>query len=376
LKILIHFLLVLIVLKDYGCLDSWGPLSCPADCECSLSVWSTGVVCSQGNLSHFPVDGLPNSTTRLSIQSANISAVTADDLRLVPRLEYLQLYHSNLETLLPHFLRDLPQLKILDLTGNRLAYLPPNALHHAPLRNVILKNNRIESVHPDWLPANSSVTFMDLSGNRLTEVNSSLFRNLANLRNLDLSDNYLQALRADTLRHLHSLVSLNLINNKISTLTSAAFASTPKLTRLYLQKNLLQELDSDLFQSLPHLQLLLLDQNRLQRLPLSLLGNVSFPEEEKGGLVKVFLTGNPWVCDEGIEYLWRWVTTFPQKVGFPADMRCASPKALENRTIVSLKKEELGHSLNATLLKSIFHEMTRILLIISEITLNTVSFMQ
>ncbi|KAK0133752.1 Leucine-rich alpha-2-glycoprotein [Merluccius polli] len=345
-KILLHFLLVLVVLKDYACHDCLASRSCPAHCECTLSICSTGVVCNQGNLSYFPVDGLPNSTTRLSIQSTNLSAIAADDLRTVPHLVYLQLYHSNLETLPSHFLKDVPHLNTLDLTGNRLAYLPPNALHHAPLRNVILKDNRIEIVHPDWFPANSNVTFMDLSGNHLTEVNSSMFRNLPNLKNLDLSDNNLEELQADTLRHLHHLVSLNLVNNRISTLTPGTFASTPKLTRLYLQQNLLQELDPDLFQSLPHLELLLLDQNRLQSLPFGLLGNFSSPEDKRGGLVKVFLTGNPWVCDEGIKYLWRWVTAFPQKVGFPADMVCASPKALENRMIASLNEKELGSSLN------------------------------
>ena len=190
---------------------------------------------------------------------------------------------------------------------------------------------------------------MDLSGNRFTEVNSSLFRNLPNLRNLDLSDNNLRGLAVDSLRPLQQLVSLNLIGNKISTLAAATFASTPQLTRLYLQNNLLQELDPDLFRSLQRLELLLLDQNLLHSLPFGLLGNLSSPEEERGSrLVKVFLTGNPWVCDEGLEYLWRWVTTFPQKVGFTWDMQCAHPKALENRTIVSIKEEELGLNLNVT----------------------------
>ena len=306
------------------------------------------MVCSQGNLSHFPVDGLPNSTTRLSIRSTNLSAITADDLRVSPGLVYLQLYHSGLETLPAHLLKGLPHLTTLDLTGNRLTYLQNNALHHAPLRNVILKNNLIQAAHPDWFPPNSSVTFLDLSGNRLTEVNSSLFQNLPNLRNLDLSDNSLGGLPADALRHLHKLVSLNLIGNKISTIAAATFASTPQLTRLYLQKNLLQELDPDLFQSLQQLELLLLNQNHLQSLPFGLLGNWSSPEEKRGRLVKVFLTGNPWVCDEGLEYLWRWVTTFPQKVGFTSDMKCAYPKTLENRTIVSIKEEELGLGLNVT----------------------------
>ncbi|CAL8315331.1 unnamed protein product [Boreogadus saida] len=347
-KVLLHFLLVLAVLKHYGCrLGGLGrPPSCPAQCECSPSVWSTGVSCTQGNLSRFPVDGLPNGTARLSIQSTNLSGVTAEDLRAAPGLVYLQLYHSNLQTLPAHLLRGLPRLTTLDLTGNRLAYLRPRALHHAPLRNVILKNNRIHAAHPDWFPPNSSVTFLDLSGNRLTEVNSSLFRNLPALRNLDLSDNNLRGLGADALRPLRRLLSLNLVGNKISRLTAATFASTPQLTRLYLQKNLLQELDPDLFQSLRRLELLLLDQNRLRSLPFGLLGNVSSPEEKWGRLVKVFLTGNPWVCDEGLEYLWRWVTTFPQKVGFASDMQCAFPKALENRTIVSIKEEELGLGMN------------------------------
>lgn len=312
-----------------------GAHSCPDLCSCSFP--PSEVVCSQSSLTHFPVDGLPSNTTRLSIQSTNLSSITASHLSVVPLLNNLQLYHNNLTSLPPDLLKDVPHLNTLDLTGNQLVHLPPNVFSHASLCSLVLKNNLIEKADAGWFVDNSRLTWLDLSGNRLTGVPAALLHKLPNLENLDLSDNNLQDLQPDALKNLHRLESLNLAGNKLRSLKPTIFTHNLKLSQLFFQENQLQELPATLLQGLQHLELLLLNQNQLQNLPPGLL-------DDRKSSFQMILTGNPWVCDERLEYLWKWLTVRPQNVIFLEDVTCAGPEALKHRQVVSLTSSELGLS--------------------------------
>ncbi|XP_073349482.1 uncharacterized protein [Pagrus major] len=308
-----------------------GSHSCPDLCSCS----GAGVVCSQSSLTHFPVDGLPSNTTRLSIQSSKLSNITASHLSLVPLLNNLQLYHNNLSSLPPDLLQHVPHLNTLDLTGNRLVHLPPTIFSCAALRSLVLKNNLIQKADAEWFPDNSSLTWLDLSGNRLAGVPAALLHKLPSLETLDLSDNNLQDLQPDALKNLPHLVTLNLNGNKLTSLKPATFTHNLKLTQLFLQQNQLRELPATVLQGLQRLELLLLDQNQLQHLPSGLL-------DGRKSSFSVILTGNPWVCDERMEYLWTWLTTHRQNVFFLEEVTCEAPEALILRQVVSLTSSELG----------------------------------
>lgn len=309
--------------------------SCPHLCSCSFSPSGAEVVCSQNSLTHFPEHGLPSNTTRLSIQSTNLSSIAASHLSVVPLLNNLQLYHNNLASLSSDLLKDVPHLHTLDLTGNQLVLLPPNVFRHASLRGLVLKNNRIEKADAEWFHDNSSLTWLDLSGNRLTGVPAALLHKLPNLENLDLSDNNLQELQPDALKNLHHLETLNLAGNKLSSLQPIIFTHSLKLSQLFIQENQLQELPATLLKGLQHLELLLLNQNRLQHFPSGLL-------DDRNPAFRMILTGNPWVCDERMEYLWKWLTVHPQNVFFLEEVTCAGPEALKHRQVVSLTGSELG----------------------------------
>lgn len=309
--------------------------SCPDLCSCSFPPSGAEVVCSQSSLTHFPVDGLPSNTTRLSVQSTKLSSITASHLSPVPLLNNLQLYHNNLTSLPSDLLKEVPHLNMLDVTGNQLVHLPPNVFSHASLRSLVLKNNLIEKADAEWFPGNSSVIWLDLSGNRLTGVSAALLQKLPNLENLDLSDNNLQDLQPDALKNLHRLETLNVAGNKLSSLKPTMFTHNPKLSQLFLHENQLQELPATLLQGLQHLDLLMLNQNQLQHFPSELL-------DERKSSFQMILTGNPWVCDERMEHLWKWLAVHPQNVIFLEDVTCAGPEALKHRQLVSLTDSELG----------------------------------
>ncbi|XP_039980334.1 leucine-rich alpha-2-glycoprotein-like isoform X2 [Xiphias gladius] len=279
-----------------------GAQSCPDLCSCSSGA---EVVCSLSSLTHFPTEDI------------------------------LQLYHNNLRSLPSDLLKGVPHLNRLDLTGNQLVHLPPNVFSHASLCSLVLKNNMIEEVDADWFSINSSLTWLDLSRNRITGIPSALLLKLPHLQNLDLSHNNLQELQPDALKNLHHLETLNLAGNRLISLKPTTFTHNLKLSQLFLQENQLQNLPATLLQRLQHLELLLLNQNQLQYLPSGFMG-------ERKSSFQVILTGNPWVCDENMEFLRKWLTGHPQNVIFLEEVTCAGPEALKHRQVVSLTDSELG----------------------------------
>lgn len=308
--------------------------TCPDLCACSFGPLGAEVECRGSSLTCFPLYGLPSNTTRLSILSANISSVTARHLGAVPLLNSLQLYHNKLEDLPPDLLEVVPRLHMLDLTGNRLVLLPPDVFRHTALRSLVLKNNQIVKADANWFPNNSSLTWLDLSGNRLTDIHSGLLLKLPNLENLDLSDNSLQVLQPDAFKNLRHLKMLNLAGNKLRFLNPSLFTHNLNLSELFLQENQLQELPENLLQGLPHLGLLLLNQNQLQHLPPGLL--------DRDASLRLTLSGNPWLCNQKLEYLWRWLIVHPQNVLFLEEVVCAGPETLRHQQVASLTHSELG----------------------------------
>ncbi|KAM9840241.1 uncharacterized protein ACBR49_015637 [Aulostomus maculatus] len=311
-----------------------GAHSCPDLCSCSSTPSGEEVMCSDISMTYFPADNLPRGTTRLSIQSTNLSTIVASHLSGVPFLVNLQLYHNRLTSVPSDLLRNVTHLNLLDLTGNQLVYLPPHVFSQPRLSSLVLKNNLIEKADSAWFSNNNSLTWLDLSGNRLSEVPVDLLQKLKHLEDLDLSDNNLTDLQADALKNLQNLKNLNVAGNKISTLKASAFTHNLGLSQLFLQENQIQELPATLIQGLQHLELLLLNHNQLKSLPRGLL-------DGKNSTFAVILTVNPWMCDDKIEYLWKWLTLHPQNVLFADEVVCDGPPALKGRQVVSLTHSEL-----------------------------------
>lgn len=309
--------------------------SCPDRCSCSFELSAAEVVCSKGRLTVFPWTGFPTNTTFLSIQNTDLSRITAVDLSAVPFLNKLQLYHTNLANISSDLLVSVSNLDTLDLTGNKLVKLPTNVFSHRSLRNLVMKNNRLEEANPSWFSDNSSILYLDLSGNHLTSISAPLLRKLPLLQILDLESNNLHELQADVFSSLHYLETLNLAGNKLITLNPQLFTHNLKLKYLYLQENQLQDLPANLLHGLQHLELLLLNQNQLRQLPNGLLDGLN-------SSLRIILSGNPWECDEKMEYLWKWLTNNRQNVLFETEVRCDHPKTLKNQQISTLTGSQIG----------------------------------
>ncbi|XP_053301749.1 leucine-rich alpha-2-glycoprotein [Pleuronectes platessa] len=312
-----------------------GALSCPALCKCYSR--RAEVVCNEVPLTEFPSEGLPRNTTMLTIQLTNITSISERQLSATPLLQELHLFSNHLQHLSSNLLQGVPHLSTLDLTGNKLAELPADVFSHAPLRSLVLKDNLIETADAEWLPDNSTLTWLDLSRNRMRKVPTALLQRLPQLESLDLSNNHLETISANSLDALTKLERLNLQDNKLETLDASVLESTRNLTYLFLSRNKLSKIPQKLFQELTELKNLHLDDNQLSHIPPGSLDRLSSLDEE--GLD---LTSNPWQCDGKVEYLWRWLQKNKKKVFLPQTIICASPPSLSGRSVMSLTESELN----------------------------------
>ncbi|XP_047430520.1 leucine-rich alpha-2-glycoprotein-like [Mugil cephalus] len=312
-----------------------GTLSCPALCTCYHRRGE--VICNEVPLTEYPTVGLPKNTTLLTIQFTNITTISEEHLSATPLLQGLHLYSNRLQTLSPHLLRGVPHLNTLDLTGNKLGDLPADVFSHAPLHSLVLKNNLMDKADAEWLPGNSSLTWLDLSGNLLTKIPTALLQKLPLLENIDLSNNRLEKIPANSLELMTKVERLSLQGNKLDTLDASVFQSTRNLTYLFLSRNKLNKLPQNLFQQLTQLSHLGLDDNQLSHIPPGLLDQLSSLDDD--GLD---LTGNPWLCDGKVEYLWRWLQKNKKKAFLSENITCAGPQALAGRSVLSLTESELN----------------------------------
>nr|XP_015802899.2 leucine-rich alpha-2-glycoprotein isoform X2 [Nothobranchius furzeri] len=310
-------------------------LPCPALCKCFPS--RAEVVCNEVPLAEFPSEGLPDKTTMLTIQFTNITSLSEHQLNATPLLQELHLFRNQLQNLSSHLLRGVPHLHTLDLTGNQLSDIPADIFSHASLRNLVLKNNLIKEADAEWLPANSSLIWLDLSENLLRQTPTLLLQRLPHLENLDLSSNHLEKIPSHSLDLLMELKQLNLQNNKLHTLDASAFLSLNNLTSLFLAHNHLKNLPQTLFQGLRRVRHLSLDNNQLSHIPAGLLDQLDSLEDQ--GLD---MSGNPLLCDGKVEYLWRWLQKNKKKVFEAESITCAFPQPLMGRSVSSLTENQLN----------------------------------
>ncbi|KAK2856136.1 hypothetical protein Q5P01_004871 [Channa striata] len=311
-----------------------GTTSCPALCTCFPQ--KAEVICSEVPLTDFPSEGLPENTTILTIQFTNITSISEQHLNSVPLLQQLHLYRNRLQSLPSHLLRGVPFLHTLDLTENKLTELPVDVFSHAPLRSLVLKNNLIENADAEWLPENSSLTWLDLSGNRLTKVPAALLQNVPHLEILDLSNNHLERISRSSLDSLTKLQKLDLDNNKLDTLDESTFQNTHSLIHLFLAQNKLNSLPKNLFQNLTQLRNLNLDDNQLSHIPPGSLDPLHSLDEQG-----IDLTSNPWLCNRKLQYLWSWLQKNTKKAYLPDSITCSS-QLLAGRSVMSLTESELN----------------------------------
>ncbi|XP_046916799.2 uncharacterized protein LOC124497221 [Dermatophagoides farinae] len=164
-------------------------------------------------------------------------------------------------------------LKVLDVNYNLIDKYPIAFRELIGLRQLLMKNNRIQTIDPPDAFGASSKTLevLDLSQNLIEQMPTAAFNTLRNLVKLNLHDNAISRLDSDDLVGWCGprLKSLTLSKNNLVYLSADAFRACRQLNELRLGGNrLLQIQPVQLAQYM----------NRLQFLDLSSLANVDWTD--------------------------------------------------------------------------------------------------
>ncbi|KAM9242386.1 leucine-rich alpha-2-glycoprotein isoform 1-T1 [Dugong dugon] len=282
-----------------------------------------------------PPHHLPADTVYLAVEFFNLTQLPANILQDASNLQELHLSNNRLENLSAEFLLPVPQLKVLDLTHNALSQLPPGLFQaSAALHTLVLKENCLEVLRASWLNGLKALAYLDLSGNRLQMLPPGLLANLTALQILDLGDNQLEVLPSDLLRGPLRLERLHLESNRLRVLGGDLLAPQPGLRYLFLQNNSLATVAAGAFQGLQELDMLDLSDNLLTSVPTGLWASLGQPARAmKEGFD---ISSNPWVCDENLGHLYRWLMANKDTMFSRKDTLCAGPEDMKGRALLEV----------------------------------------
>jgi len=256
------------------------------------------------------------------------------------------------------------------LNENHLLALPRPL--PASLRRLLVDSNHLETVEDaDTFPVRSQLTTLSLAGNHLHRVSPTAFRRATNLQSLDISNNQLRRVETGTFSANTNLRSLSLAKNPLATIETDAFKglrSLKALTISYVPTVDVQLHDADPFRPLSRLTRLDLDNSPgvVKTLLWTELGDDGRPSHvEELGLVNCGLTTLPsefprrfprltalrvsssqWHCDRAMTWFRDWLLepTVEVRVQPLSDLRCATPRSVRHRPIVSLNDDEFVES--------------------------------
>ncbi|XP_072534957.1 trophoblast glycoprotein [Salminus brasiliensis] len=287
-----HRLLTPCLLLVLSCFVPVSPLDCPEKCVCTL----TTVKCDRQNLMSIP-QPLPANTTTLFLTGNSISHLTE---------------HS--------FPARLEHLTDLYLSGNQIEQVDPGVFDNLPSLHLLdLSNNKMLNFSPDAFPENNKLQVLNLSRSlynvSYTEVISSLLKNsVPKLSHLNLSSSDLIFL-PDGITSLSDLSTLDLRNNSIISIKNITFRSQV-LNYVDLRNNTLKEIP-----------------------------NGTFADFSQIPGLRLYLAGNPWVCD----CLMKDMVTWLQKSDFVTDkvnLTCDEPAELRNVPLLQVDQANLQCNLS------------------------------
>lgn len=188
----------------------------------------------------------------LSDNSLLIIRVSLDDL------QNLSLANNQLFQLEEFAFKQCHSLEILDLSSNFFETIPKQAFGDS-VQTLMMHHNKIKKIEENKVP--DHLIYLDLSFNEIEEIQLG---NLFNLRNLNLKNNRIQQLDLKSIYFLKNLETLDVSSNQIKEIDVKLFSSMNFLDSINLSNNQLQnhkELDVS-----PQVAIFNLSKNQLKNL--------------------------------------------------------------------------------------------------------------
>ncbi|KAM9804847.1 uncharacterized protein ACB057_006716 [Neosynchiropus ocellatus] len=168
---------------------------------------------------------------KLMMNHNKISTSTNEELES-ESLEHLEFRDNRLDVLWRdgysrylNYFKKLVNLAVLDISHNNLNYIPPKVFSGLPakLSELYLRNNHLKTFDWENLGLLTSLQVLDLSRNSLTQVPPVLSASAKALKKLILRDNYLIKLTPDFLKDAFNLTHLDLSFNHIKYIEQSSF---------------------------------------------------------------------------------------------------------------------------------------------------------
>lgn len=264
----------------------------------------------------------------------------------LPNLEELDLRDNFFTHFSPEEFRHLKRLKYLHLDGNNLTVIMEKTFDGHNLRHLGLSRNKIKGFFKCAF-CNLSVQQLDLSHNSLRSLPYDVLLPVAHsLESLDLSFNFIDSDDLEmAMSSVYKLRKLSLSGMYLREFSDDAFMNNAQLKTLDLSFNAFSNFSSQTLLSLSEIQEIDLSHNEFEYLDadfLEALQNIS-------SLSIIHLHSNPWSCHQcSVLPLLKFVrqsSLYSDMCGVHYEsstcLRCASPLALEGRTLHSLKRKDL-----------------------------------
>lgn len=283
---------------------------------------------------------------RLHLAKCQISRLHSLTYQQLPNLEELDLRDNFFTYFSPEEFRHLKRLKYLHLDGNNLTIIVEKTFDGHNLRHLGLSRNRLFSLSKCAF-CNLSIQQLDLSHNQLEDIPYDLLSSVAHsLESFDLSYNFIESIDLElVLSPAYKLKKLVLSGMKLKELSDEAFFNNRQLKTLDLSHNKFVNISIQTLLPLRHVEEIDLSHNEIQFLESNFFEQI----QNLTTLTVLHLHSNPWSCQKcTVLSLLKWLHDSPLysstcDVQYESStcMRCASPFALEGKTLHSLRRTDL-----------------------------------
>ncbi|XP_078670206.1 uncharacterized protein LOC144910705 [Branchiostoma floridae x Branchiostoma belcheri] len=299
----------------------------------------------------------------LDVANNSLTTIRREDFARLTKLKHLRIHTNDITNLEDFSFENLANLKVLKIFGNRLTNVSAATFKGlVSVEYIGMGGQPIESFPDDTFLDLPNLARLALHGNPLVSISDAVFSRLQSLKIIAMSNSKLSSLPALPV----SLESLSIFNNRpLTELRPGDFTTRsetgdhlplPNLTSLQLSRSGLQKIHPFAFATLPALTSLNLHGNSFQSissidsdafgnlttlLSLNIDGVTTLSPRVFRHLpcLQSVTLGEKLTCDCDLLDLVKWIKKTTVN---PSPPTCWFPRKLRERSLKSLREEELG----------------------------------
>ncbi|KAK0396383.1 hypothetical protein QR680_001700 [Steinernema hermaphroditum] len=305
---------------------------------------------SANNISSVPPEGFLGleNLQQLSLDKNRFTEIPTEALELLPTLEDLSMGVNAIEEINNNSL-PLPKLKSLSLEVNQISSIGPDAFKQVPqLLYLYLSNNKFTKIDPLTFYYVNNLKVLAMSSNRISRIRRDDLQYVPSLVRLELADCFINNIEEGALQHIAKIQVIIFARNQITRVYMSTFDSLEKLVSLDLHGNQINKVDDRAFGRLSKLRHLDLSENKIETLQKDTFIS-SFLDSSPKDLPHIYLNGNPWTCNDRLEWLQKWI--FKNR-----DIAFSTPQS--NGIICALPEDQRGKMLSEIAFTTIKEEKT------------------